>query len=125
MLRTKAALQNEKTELGKPGVTPEEVENQCIALATNLVKERLLNGTASAQEVTHFLKLGSSKAKLEKELMKEQKDLYSAKKESLLSTKRNEEMLEEVKIALQRYRGEDDEYENSEDIYGADGEGEF
>ena len=54
-------------ELGKPGVTPEEEENQCIALAYNLAKKRLIEGTATSQEVTHFLKLGSSKTKIEKE----------------------------------------------------------
>lgn len=51
----------------RPALTPEARENQLISLAVDLVEQRLLDGTASAQEVTHFLKLGSMREKLERE----------------------------------------------------------
>ena len=49
----------------RPALTPEARENQLISLAIDLVEQRLIDGTASAQETTHFLKLASRKAKLE------------------------------------------------------------
>ena len=51
----------------RPALTPEARENQMISLAMDLVEQRLLNGTASSQETTHFLKLGTAKEKLERE----------------------------------------------------------
>ena len=46
---------------------PEQRENQLIALAFDLVEDRLRNKTASAQETTHFLKLATEKERLERE----------------------------------------------------------
>lgn len=45
----------------RPAISPEARDNQLIALAYNLVEKRLLEGTASSQETTHFLKLGSAR----------------------------------------------------------------
>ena len=60
----------------RPALTPEARENQLISMAYDLVEQRLLDGTATSQETTHFLKLGSTKARLEMEkLQKEQKYL--------------------------------------------------
>ena len=53
------------TRKSRPALTPEARENQLIAKAYDLVEQRLDDGTATSQETTHFLKLGSAKAKLE------------------------------------------------------------
>ena len=66
MARQKAASSNPLPKL-RPALTPEARENQMAALAMDLVEQRLRDGTASSQETTHFLKLVSSKAKLEQE----------------------------------------------------------
>lgn len=96
----------------RPALTPEARENQLIALAVDLVEERLLNGTASSQETTHFLKLGSTKNQLEMEKLKEENKLLQAKTEALQSAKKTEELFEEAINAMRRYsgHGDPDEY---------------
>lgn len=103
------------TELRKirPALTPEARENQMIALAVDLVEQRLLDGTASSQETTHFLKLGSMKNRLEMEKLQEENRLLKAKTEALQSSKRVEELYSEAIKAMRRYSGQgsdDDEY---------------
>lgn len=89
----------------RPGLTPEARENQMIALAVNLAEKQLLDGTASSQVITHYLKLGSTKEKIEKEILEKQKELISAKTENLRSIKRSEELMEEAIAAMRRYGG--------------------
>lgn len=96
----------------RPALTPEARENQLIALATDLVEQRLLDGTASSQETTYFLKQGSMKTKLELEKLKEENALLKAKTENLQSQKRVEELYMEALNAMRSYagQGEPDEY---------------
>ena len=67
----------------RPALTPEARENQMISLAMDLVEQRLLNGTASSQETTHFLKLGTAKEKLERERLEKENELLKAKTEAV------------------------------------------
>lgn len=97
----------------RPAMTPEARENQLIALAVDLVEQRLLDGTASSQETTHFLKLGSMKNRLEMEKLEEENRLLRAKTASLESAKRSEELFAEAIKAMRHYSGQgsdDDEY---------------
>ena len=95
--------------------TPEGRENQLIGYAVDLVEQRLLNGTASSQEVTHFLKLGSSKARLEREKMLRENELLRAKTESIQSAKKIEELYQDAMKAMRDYRGEAYDEEGEED----------
>jgi hypothetical protein len=88
-----------------PATTPEARENQMIALAVDLAEKQLINGTASSQVVTHFLKLGSTKEKIEKEILQQQKELMKAKTEAIQSTKRVEELYLEALNAMKKYSG--------------------
>ena len=88
---------------GRPALTPEARENQMIALAVDLAEEQLRNGTASSQVVTHYLKLGSSKEKLEKEILEKQKELIEAKTQTLQSAQRTEELYSNALSAMKRY----------------------
>lgn len=97
----------------RPALTPDSREQQLASLAMDLVEQRLLDGTASSQETTHFLKLVSSKARLEKEYLEKQNKLMTAKTEALESAKRVEELYGEAIKAMRRYSGHgdsDDEY---------------
>lgn len=89
----------------RPALTPEARENQLISLAVDLVEKRLIEGTASSQETTHFLKLATTKAKLEKEILEKQKDLITAKTDSIKSTKKSEEVYHKVLNAMKKYAG--------------------
>lgn len=102
--RGKSSPSNSKR---RPALSPEARENQLISLAYDLAEERLSDKTASSQEVTHFLKLGSSKAQLEKEKLKQENALLSAKTESLESAKRVEELYESALKAMKSYSGQD------------------
>ena len=95
----------------RPALTLEARENQLIALATDLAEKQLLEGTASSQVISHYLKLGSSKERIEKEILKKQKDLIEAKTEALQSAKRIEELYSNALAAMRRYSGQDDEDE--------------
>lgn len=88
-----------------PALTPEARQNQLISLAIDLVEKRLIEGTASSQETTHFLKLASTKAHLEEQILEKQKDLIEAKTKSLQSTERIEELYKEAMSAFRRYSG--------------------
>ena len=89
----------------RPAVGLEARENQLISLAVDLVEQRLRDGSATSQEVTHFLKLATSKSRLETEILKCQKDLITAKTESIRSASRVEELYSEAINALKRYGG--------------------
>lgn len=93
---------------GRPAISPEARENQMIALAVDLAEEQLRNGTASSQVITHYLKLGSTKEKIEKEILEKQKELISAKTEVLNSQRRMEEMYSDMLSALKEYSGQDE-----------------
>lgn len=101
----------------RPALTPEARENQLIYLATNLAEQQLRDGTASSQVITHYLKLGSSKEKIEKEILEKQKDLITAKTEALQSNKRIEELYANAILAMKKYNGTiyDDEEEDEDD----------
>lgn len=98
----------------RPALSPEARENQLISLAIDLVEQRLIDGTASSQETTHFLKLASTKARIEKEILEKQKELISAKTENLKSAQRIEELYAEAITAMRNYsgNGDPDEYDN-------------
>ena len=93
------------TRKSRPALTPEARENHLIAKAYDLVEQRLDDGTATSQETTHFLKLGSAKAKLELEKLRKETDLLVSKKEALDSAKRMEELYSEALDAMKRYGG--------------------
>lgn len=103
------------TKKMRPALTPEAKENQMISLAMDLAEQQLRDGTASSQLITEFVKRGSTKARLEKEIMEEQKELMAAKKEALQSAKKVEELYENAIKAMRNYGGygeqdEPDEY---------------
>ena len=108
MAKVKTSSNSNKNKM-RPALTPEARENQMIFLATELAEQQLRDGTASSQVITHFLKLGSSKEKLEHEILKEQKKLISAKTESLESSKRIEELYANAITAMREYGGHNNE----------------
>ena len=100
---------------GRPALTPEARENQLISLAIDLAEQQLRDGTASSQVITHYLKLGSTKEKLEREKLKNENELLKAKTDNLASQKHVEELYENALQAMRSYGSgsidEDDEYD--------------
>lgn len=86
--------------------SPEARENQLISLAVNLAEQQLRDGTASSQVITHYLKLGSSKERLEQEKMAEEIELLKAKTEALEEAKVTAELYENAINAMKLYSGQ-------------------
>ena len=97
----------------RPALSPEANENQMISMAMDLAKKQLQEGTASSQVITHFLKLGTAKAELEREKLERENELLRAKTEAIDSSKDMAAMYADAIKAMQRYSGNggtDDEY---------------
>lgn len=93
----------------RPASTPEARENQLISMAYDLAEERMRNGTATSQEITHFLKLGSEKSRMEAEKLRKEVELLKAKTDVLESSKVAEELYSRAIDAMRRYSGHGDE----------------
>ena len=93
----------------KPAASPEELEGQLISAATRLAQRQLEEGTASAQVITHYLKLGSSRERLEQERIKADTQLAQARVEAAASQVRIEELYGEALQAMISYRGGEQE----------------
>lgn len=117
MAKVKASSSSELLSPMRPALTPEARENQLISLAVDLVEKRLREGTASSQETTHFLKLATTKARIEQEILEKQKELIVAKTETLQSQKRSEEMFAEAIKAFKSYSGQGKDDEEYDDDY--------
>lgn len=96
----------------RPALTPEARENQMIALAVDLAEKQLQEGTASSQVITHYLKLGSMREKLERERLEEENKLLRAKTKAIEDRKEMKEIYLDALKAMQRYsgNGDPDEY---------------
>lgn len=89
-----------------PATTPEARENQLISLAVDLAEKQLAEGTASSQVIAHYIKLGSTKERLEKEILQEQRELLKAKTEAIQSAKRVEDLYTNALSAMRSYSGQ-------------------
>lgn len=111
--------QNTTKKRLRPASTPEARENQLISLAVDLAERQLLEGTASSQVITHYLKLGTQKERIEREILEKQKELIEAKTQNLQSAQRIEELYTNALNAMRSYGGHkadaseefDDEYD--------------
>ena len=105
----------------RPALNPEARESQLISLAVDVAEQQLLDGTASSQVITHFLKLGTSIAKLEKEKLEKENALLRAKAEAIEAQKHSEELYANALAAMKRYSGHHDDedmevYDNDSDL---------
>ena len=108
MAKSKKTNPVSNTKKNRIATSPEARENQLIALAVDLAEQQLRDGTASSQVISHFLKMASTKEKIEREILEKQKDLIAAKTENLHSAQRSEELYENAMNALKGYKGQDD-----------------
>ena len=108
MKKAKAVTSSESSRKMRPALSPEARENQLVSLAVDLAEQQLRDGTASSQVITHYLKLGSTKEKIEKEILMKQKELIEAKTQSLQSVQRIEELYKNALDAMRNYSGQGD-----------------
>jgi hypothetical protein len=89
----------------RPATTEENRENQLISLAIDLAERQLSEGTASAQVITHYLKLGSTREKLEQARLSRENELLEARVDTLASAKKVEELYAAALEAMRSYAG--------------------
>lgn len=104
---------SEPIERSRPPLTMEARENQMISLAIDLAEKQLRDGTASSQVISHYLKLGSTKERQEREKMQEEIKLLKAKTSAVESAERVERLYADAIKAMKNYAGVgDDETED-------------
>lgn len=108
MGRPKKSTDKDAVTAVRPATNPESRENQMIALAVDLAEKQLREGTASSQVITHFLKLGTSVSKLEREKLKHENALLEAKTQALKSAEHIEALYTEALSAMRTYSGRGD-----------------
>ena len=102
-------MTKQNTKKRPPAKTIEAREKQMISLAVDLAEKQLLDGTASSQVITHYLKLGTTRENIEKEILQSRSDLMKAQTENLKTQKKMEELYAEAIIAMRSYSGKNDE----------------
>ena len=105
MGKTYKSVEPLSLEKTMPALSTEARENEMINLAIDRAEQQLRDGTASAQVIVHYLKLGSSKEKLENEKLKTEIDQMKAKIEQLKSAARIEELYSDALAAMKEYKG--------------------
>ena len=109
MARVKKVESSNKPAKMRPALTPEAREGQLVSLAVDLAEQQLRDGTASSQVITHYLKLGSMREKLERERLQEEINLQKAKTRAYDSTEEIKELYAEALKAMRNYSGHDEE----------------
>lgn len=97
-----------ETRRRQPATTPDDREQQMISLADELAEKQLREGTASSQVITHYLKLGTSRERLEQERLRRENILLEQKRIALEAQANADVALTEVLSALREYSGGDD-----------------
>jgi hypothetical protein len=114
MASTKRSSSNQPDTGRPPARSPQERENQLVEAAVDLAEKQLRSGEASAQVITHYLKLGSSRERLEQQRLKNEVALLETKREVLESEKRVETLIADALRAMQIYSGNADPNQDSE-----------
>jgi hypothetical protein len=105
----------------RPATTIEGRENQLVAAAVDLAERQLHDGTASAQVITHYLKLGSTREQLEQDKIRNENELLQKRVEAMESAVRIEQLYENAIAAMRSYSGQPplelEDVSANEDVY--------
>lgn len=102
----------------QPATSEEGRENQLVSLAVDLAEKQLEAGTASSQVITHYLKLGSTRERLEQDRLRRENELLTSKVELMASAKRVEELYGQALDAMRLYAGR--EVGQADEVYDDD-----
>lgn len=112
MAKVKSSSSPNANRKMRPAINPEAREGQLVSLAIDLAEQQLRDGTASSQVITHYLKLGSTREKLERERLAEENKLLKAKTKAYESAEEIKVLYTEALKAMRNYsgNGDPDEY---------------
>lgn len=97
--------------------TPEAREAQLAALAYDLAEKQFLDGSASSQVMVHFLKVGSTREKIELQKAKQETLLVEAKVKDLANVEEMKKLYEDAMNAMRGYSGQDTGEEHDPNVY--------
>lgn len=117
MPKTKRTGSEESHPRLKPPQSPEEAEAQLTSLAYGLARKQLLEGTASAQVIVHFLKLSNERARLERVKLEHETKLLEAKTAAIAASAEMDSKYEAAVEAMRRYKGASEEVDPDADIF--------
>lgn len=100
-----------------PARTPEAREAQLASLAYDVVEDRIRKGTASSQELVHFLKVGSTVQKQELQKLKQETLLVEAKVKEIANAEEMKKLYQDAMDAMRGYAGHDSGEENDPNFY--------
>ena len=110
----KTDSQETNGQVSRPAMSPEARENQLISAAVDLAERQLREGTASSQVITHYLKLGSEREKLEREKLRYESNLLKSKSDAIKQSQETSAMYQKAIDAMRRYGGNGDS--SSDDV---------
>lgn len=113
MARIATSTSGQNNQKSRPALSPEARENQLISKAYDLAEKQLTEGTASSQVIAHFLKLGTTRAELEKEKLRIENRKIEAQIKSIQNADEMDKKIEKVLKAMRNYQGygDPDDYE--------------
>ena len=112
MARVKSSSSSDGHDRIRKALTPEAREMQLTSLAVDLAEKQLLEGTASSQIITHYLKAGSTREQLELERLRSENEMLKAKAKAIASAEDQKVLLEKALKAFTEYSGESDSEED-------------
>ncbi len=110
-------MSSNSRRLRRPATTEDNRESQLVSLAIDLAERQLAEGTASSQVITHYLKLGSTREKLEQERLRRENELLTSKVDMIASAKRVEDLYSAALDAMRSYAGQDVDEHYEEERY--------
>lgn len=90
-------------QTSRPATSPEAREKQLINLAVNLAEKQLRDGTASSAVIGHYLKLASSRERLERDILEKNAKLIDAKAKNIDKERESEETAKAAVEAMRKY----------------------
>jgi len=78
-----------------------------ISLAFDVAQKQLEDGTASAQVITHYLKLGTARENLERQKLEAETRLKQAQIEAMANSQQSEELYQKAINAMRQYQGQE------------------
>ena len=93
------------TSKSRPATTLDAREQQLVSLAVDLAEKQIRDGTASAQVITHFLRLGTTRERLEQEKLRRENLLLEGRTDQIASQGRIEELYKNALDSMRTYGG--------------------
>lgn len=95
--------QEVSTRRRRPATSSDFREAELASAAYDLAEEQIRTGTASSQVITHFLKMGSTRERLEQKRIEHENELLQVKREAIASQQRIEELYIDAIQAMRSY----------------------